>query len=313
MAEQVSQASIDRFIAVAKYDIFALMEDFVSFMQRGAIRIYSYYTGQSDSYPTTSFDELNRIKKELVKTTELFRQHANQLSGYDFWIMLELVEDCLSRLETIDNYSRWLRSAIINGKVGNSASVDYVINQGQTLEQISSDVQADADPQNQWVDIALKNNLTEEGYDVGEGGNILKVRFDSAGGLFLNAVVDNIDSADKTKGLDIDRSLTYVGEDLNTLSYQETIEQSAEILAGLKKGDNPFHPNDGLDEKGVIGTAIAAISFPVIFRQLVNTFSKDDTFTSIAITNITQQIDGVYIDFDIETKAGEVINQGVLV
>lgn len=311
--EKVSTAAIDYFKKIAKYDVKAIMERFVNFAQSGALQIYNYYNGDSTIYPTNAFDELTFLQKELIKITEIFRVNGNLFSGYDYWIMLELVEDAIGRLDTIANYSAWLRSPILDGKYGRGVEIDYILRGGQTLEQVSDELQGTSEPQDEWVDLAMRNSLNEEGYDVGNGGAILKVKFNNQNTLFLNAVVDNINTADKTFGLDINRNFILTDNDLETLTYKDTIEQAAEILTGLKKGDNPFHPNDGIDEKAVIGNSISAISFPIIFRQLVNTFSKDDTFSSIAIIDVSRNSDGVFIEFNIETTAGEVIRQGVLV
>lgn len=310
--EIVSQTSIDNFKRITKYDVKTLLGDFINFTQSGALSIFHYYSGDVDIYPTSSFNELIRIQKEMLGVTEKFRINANSFTSYDYWVLLEFVEDSISRLDTIANYSVWTRSPILNGLVGKSAEIDYVLNAGQTLEGVSSNVQGDIDSQNQWVNLALRNNLTEEGY-AEEGGVVLKLSFSGSNSLFLHSVVDNIDTTEKTFGLDIDRYLTIVDEDLKTLTYKETIEQAAEILGGLQKGDNPFHPNDGIDVKTLIGNSISAITFPIIFRQLVTTFSKDDSFASISITDVSRSSDGVYIDYEVVTKAGDVLRKGVLI
>jgi hypothetical protein len=311
--ERVSQQAIDKFKRIAKYDVKKLLIDFTNFAQSGALDLYSYYNGDSGAYPTVAYNELIRLQREMVGATEKFRINANSFILYDFWVLLEMVEDAISRLDTIANYSVWTRSPILNGLVGKSSEIDHVIKSGQTLEEISADVQGDVDPQNQWVDIAIRNSLNEEAYDT-NGGVILKVNFgNNVNSLSLNAVVDNINTAEKTYGLDIDRTLTYTDNDLKTLSYNGTIQQAADILGGLKKDDNPFHPNDGLDVKTVLGNSLAAISFPIIFRQLVQTFSKDDTFASISILDITRSKDGVWLEYEVVTKAGEVLEQGVLI
>lgn len=310
--EKVPQEAIDKFKNITKYDVKKLLEDFIFFAQSGSLDIYSYFNGDVSVYPTQAFNELVRLQKELLGVTEKFRINANSFTRYSFWVLLEMVEDAISRLETIANYSVWTRSPILNGLVGKSSELEYVVNAGQSLEGISSEIQGDIDPQNQWVDLALRNSLTEEDYDA-EGGSILKVSFSANNSLFLNSVVDNIDSINKSYGLDINRYLTFTDNDLETLTYKATIEQAAEILGGLKRGDNPFHPNDGIDVKTIMGTNVAAISFPIIFRQLVTTFSKDDSFASISITDVSRTQDGVFIDYEITTKAGSILKQGVLI
>jgi hypothetical protein len=311
--EKVSQGTVDKFKRIAKYDIQRLLLDFVNFAQGGALNLYSYYNGDIDVYPASSYNELIRLQREMVGATEKFRINANSFTSYEFWVLLEMVEDAISRLDTIANYSVWTRSPILNGLIGRSSEIEHVLIQGQTLEEVSGQMQGDVDPQNQWVEIALRNSLNEEAYDAA-GGSILKINFsNNVNSLVLNAVVDNIDSAEKTYGLDIDRTITYTDNDLKTLSYNDTIQQAAEILGGLNKGDNPFHPKDGLDVKTVLGSNLASISFPIIIRQLVQTYSKDDTFASISIIDISKEKDGIFIEYEVVTKAGETLQQGILI
>ena len=139
LIENIAQESIDQFKFITKIDIAELMERVVLFFDSGAIRIFNYYRGETTVYPTVSFYEADTIRKDLVKITEVFRANGNTFSGYDYWIMLELVEDALDRLDTVQNYSVWLRSPILNGQYGTSAEVDYVLRGGQTLEEESSD------------------------------------------------------------------------------------------------------------------------------------------------------------------------------
>jgi hypothetical protein len=310
--ELVSEETLDAFERITKYDIRKYFESFVEFAQEGALYIYDYYSGELTIYPSNSFDDLNRLKLRSSQLIEMFVLNSSSFDTYEYWTLMELVEDSKSKLDTISNYSRWLRSPIKEGLYGKGVEVDYVVTEGQTLENVSDDIQGSEDAQNEWVDLALRNQLIEEDYTP-DGGTILKIKSNNGQSLFLNSVVDNIDTVDKTFGLDIDRVITYEDNDLKVLTYRDTIHQAADILAGLKQGDNPFHPLDGRDEKGLLGVNYASISYPIISRQLITTFAKDDTFSTINISDIRREQDGVYFEYTIETKGGEVLRKGILI
>ena len=55
----------------------------------------------------------------------------------------------------------------------------------------------------------------------------------------------------------------------------------------------------------MVGTSFAGFSYPIIFRQMANSFATDDTFKSFAIKDIKRQQDGIFVEFTVETRAGE--------
>ncbi len=124
----------------------------------------------------------------------------------------------------------------------------------------------------------------------------------------MSGVVDNIDTAEKTYGKDIDRNIAFENDDLIVLSYKDTFFQSMKILMDLRKGDDPAFPERGLDVKNILGGSLAGISYPIIFRQLADNFATDDGFKSFSITDVKRQQDGVYIEFKVESRAGEVFD-----
>jgi len=310
--EIVPQDTIDAFYRLTKYDVEVFITDFVNFMDEFYADIYNYFAGLSEEGNAEAFDELDRLSKESGKVIEIFKVNAGNFNTYDSWTLLELIEDIKSELLKVSVLDRWLRSPNTNDLFGNKMELDYVSGQGETLEFIQKNVGSSSTSQNDWVDLALRNKLREEDYTP-DGGYLLKITFKGRDSVFLHSVVDNINSTEKAYGLDLDRVITFENEDLKILTPRKTIEQAADILLGLKRGDNPFHENDGVDPKVLVGNSLAGISYPTVLRQLSNTFSKDDTFAALSVIDITKEQDGVYFEFEIETTAGDLLTKGILV
>lgn len=312
--EEIPIDILDEFKSFTQYDVEQFLVDYVNFADNHYNNIYTYYSGESDVRDSLSFDELKRLIGEQMKITDIFTSNSKSLTNYGYWILLEKIEDIGLQLGTTSNLSRWLRSSKISGDLYNtSLEREYTAIQGQSLEQIEQDVSSSTNSQGDWVDTALRNELAEEDYNVTEGGYLLKISFKNRSSIFLGSVVDNIDSIEKTYGLDINRVLLFENDDLKVLSPKETILQAAEILSDLHRGDNPFHLNDGIDERIIIGSTIMGIAYPIVFRQLADTFGKDDTFASISIIDVTNDSDSVLIEFEVETRAGELLAQQVAI
>lgn len=306
--ETISDEILDFFFELTNVDIRVFFQDFVDFNDNNYTDIVNYYSGRTMQPNANSFSVLDSVTQRYEDIVNLFDINASRFQTYDGWILLERVEEIGTLLETINNLKRWLRSNATSNGFSNRPQIPYVAKQSQSLEDIHESVLSSDEPQDDWVETALNNDLAEEDY-TNSGGYLIKVDFQNNELIVLNSVVDSIDSIEASYGLDIDRRLTFEDSDLKVLSPRQTIEQAANILADLQRGDNPAFPNDGVDIRKLLGASLVGISYPTIFRQLANVFAKDDTFRSFSVTNIRQQQDATFVDFSIETRAGDVLNR----
>lgn len=307
MTELITQDVLDDFYDITKYDIQTLMEKYVNFIENQYPRISNYFTNLSDVVPQTAFTSLDELRTNCSELIDIFSVNNNILSDYKFWVLLEYIEDMTTTLATANNASRWLRSSKISYHYEQNTSVDYIASQGELLEGVEKKM--GSNDEDDWVKTSLINQLKEEDYTP-EGGYYLKVNFKNGGAINLKCVVDNIDSSTKTYGLDICRTITFVNDDLKVLGYKETIIQAAEIIGGLKQGDNPTFPLDGIDPRLVVGSTLAGALYPVVFRQLATTFSKDDTFKSFGITDVKKG-EATQVFYQVETRAGDVMTRSI--
>jgi len=308
MNEILSLDKLDDFERLTSYDVKKYFFEYVTFVDVDYANIVNYYTERSSVNPTKAFNRLKWLIKENKKVIDAIILNSSSLDNYDYWPIVEYIEESTHTLETAQNASKWLRSSITGEGYKNQIIGEYLTREGEDLETVERNVLKSNNWQNDWVNTALENALAEEDYDL-QGGHLIKTIFKNNASIFLESVIDNINTPEKTYGKDIDLRISIENDDLVVLDYKDTILQSAKILTDLKKGDDPFYPERGVNVKAFLGGSIAALSYPVLFRELAANFATDDSFKSFEISDVKGEQDGVYLEFKVETKAGEVFNQ----
>ncbi len=299
---QLSPDTLTAFTKRTKFPIKAYLRRVIAFEEFHRNNIYAYYAGESKSPNMVSFNTLSALLDESQRLENIIENKRNSFSTLQFWELIELLSDIYTRLQTINNASKWLRSAITKNNFNPSVEVDYTLQQLQTIESVAEDA-GSQDRDTDWVSIALRNDLEEEAYTT-QGGNVLKVAGLQGATIKLNSVVDNI-SGKKVYGIDLDQTLTFVDDDLKALSYDDTMKQSVKVLASLKQGMTPEFPDDGI---GVLVGNRNDFSYPILMRQVTATFTRDDTMKSLRITDIGVREDALFLSFEVKTRLGEEYN-----
>lgn len=300
---------VEKFEDLTKYNLTQYLTDFVTFTRVNQKDIYDYYAGLVQQPSQSSFNKLNTLIDESNRVNEIVLLNKDSFKTYDFWDLVEQLDTIAVKLDTVSNYSKWLRSSITKGNFNPGAAIDFILKQNQSLEGLSNDIGA-IDPNNDWVDLAVKNDISEDDY-TREGGLSFKFTFSNQRTFNVNVVVDNI-IGDSIYGKDVNRQILFEDDDLLTLSASDTIKQAAQILVGLVKGDNPEFPNDGIDKSLVMNLNSVSTLFPSVLRQLYLTASKDDTFKSIEISSIKRDQDAVFIEVTFETRLGETLKENLI-
>lgn len=297
---------IDYFYKVTKYNISDFFSKFKDFTDNYYSNYIGYYRGISKLDPIAT-TKLNELINDSSIIEELFFINKDSLSNdLDFWDLYESFNDCVVKIQTIKNTPKWTRSSYI-GSFDKDIQVDYILKQNQSLEDLSSQLGFN-DPENDWVNLAIKNDLKEVDYSA-EGGNLLKVSFSVNNNINTTSVVD-VMIGDALVGKDLLSKLTFLNDDLHYLTPKETIQQASEILLSIQTGSVPEFPRDGI-YSNLIGTNIKAFQYPSIFRQIIAIFKKDDTFKEVQILNIQYEQDNVVISLKIVSKLNDIITQNL--
>lgn len=301
MALDYRQISINRFETITKFKLSLYLIKVDYFFNNNYKLINDWYSGKTDKPDSNSFKFLKSLISDSDSISELVYKNSNRFDKTYFWDLLENLEDIKVKLTTTTNLSKFLRSIITNNSYQGSLDVEYTLNQGDTLERIQHDKLGVNSYDDAWINIALRNDLSEEDYD-GLGGQQILIPSDFTS-LFLNSVVDNL-VGDKLYGKDFNRKITFVDDDLEILDYKPTVQQSVEILISIRKGSVPEFLDLGISEELVVGSNRSTFALPVIQRQISNLFNTDDSFLNFEIQTLTVDTDAVYITFVVNTVRG---------
>lgn len=303
-----SQEILDKYNHILNIDLLDYFIKFLDFINNDSNNIINYYSGKID-LNEDSFKKLDNLIFNFSELINLIILNKNQFNLVQDWEILDKIEEIYNQLILLSNISKFLKSSIVKGNFNLGLTIDYGLKYQENLEKVSNNI-GNINFQNDWIDLAIKNDLIEEDY-IPEGGVLLKVTFNSLIQISdITSVIDNIDNKDKIKGIDIYKILTFENNDLKNLNYDETLNQTLDILFNLKKEDNPEFPDDGYD-KNIIGGNLNTLQFPTFFRQLVSLFKKDDSIDSLTLKNIKRDNDSFYMEYEIKIRSDIIINKNI--
>ena len=244
--------------------------------------------------------KMNNLNTQAQTISIQFRTNKTKLNTVDYWELYDFLEDLRTKLKTTTKISKYLRSSRTNFNYSNSFNFPFTIGQNQTLEDISNDILQDPNPEDDWTKTALKNNLLESDYSIDGGDRITLFKEFFVGG-FVQSVVDNM-IGEKIYGLDLNKKLTFINDDLEVLSYKDTVFQCANILANLKQGDIPEIKSMGVPSSILVGGDLQSFSIPSIINALNNNFATDDLFMNFTIVDIAYSEGSYKLSYTVKTK-----------
>jgi hypothetical protein len=296
--------AIDQFKSITHYDIEKFFNSYTHFVNTYYSNIVNYYKGED--IDKDSFNYLSTLKSEIQKIDSLWSIYSSTFYSIDFWEILEVYENIKIKIDTIENLGRWLRSSRTD-RFSSHTILNHVQRQGESIERITQNF-GSLDKENDWVTLAIDNDLNEEKY-TSNGGVLLKVRLMNNANFDIKNLVDFF-TKENLYGKDLQKKLTLSGGDLVTLIGFDSLMQTFETILGTEKGSIPEFPQDGL-ESNLIGSNINAFNYPSIFRNLMNMFQKDDRFSVLELIDIFKKNDGVSIAIQAKTKIGEILQQEI--
>lgn len=305
----IPERTFDEFERKVRYPIKDFLKRYVDFIFVHKRNVVDYYSGASKDPYMPSFIALEDIVKEGRLILDSINNVKGTLRNASLWELCDKIDDMYRALRTVDNASKWLRSAITKNNFNPDVEMSHTLRMLQTLEQMAENVVGSSNPQQGWVRIALRNDLREEDYTA-DGGVDLVFSRENGVTVQLQSVIDNI-QGENIYGADILRKITFEDDDLKVLDYKDTLVQAVEILSTLKQGDNPSFPDHGVQSALTVGGNRGGISFPILIRQYYETFQRDDTLKSFAIRELDIDQDALFIEFEVTSRIDEVFTHKV--
>lgn len=304
--------TVDQFLEFEKktnFPIIVLLSETKTFLRLNYPKIVDFYKGDSKSIDKENFEKLSDLISRTEKCIEIFNNNKKVFDGSQYWEILVSLEDLKLRFYTITNLSKFLRSSIIKTSTKSGYLVSVTLQDGQTLEDVSDRVLNDEDYDNNWVDIAMNNDLKEQDWDISGGKEIL-VRKRVFQSDLVTTFVDNT-IGNKIYGRDFNSKIEFFEDDLLTLNEEETLNQSVETLSRLTKNDIPEERSIGMNSDIYKGTNYSQLNFPTIAKDLKKTFRSDDLFEDITILDISHEDGDIFIKFEVGTKIGDVLIKNI--
>lgn len=289
-------------------DIKFFLEDFALFCNQYYASIVDYYQGNVDS---TVVGEAFNMLDDLIKRTRtlepLFTLKASSFTNLDVWELLDVFTECQTKLWTIDNSSKWLRSAII-GRYGNNIALNRMLKTRENFESVASSLGSN-DPQNEWVNIARNNSVEEESYTANEGGGMFKINLKQSGTFEISNIVDTLDTKN-ILGKDIDKEFGIEDNDIKTVEYDKAILQSLDTITKALKGCIPEFPNYGIPNDA-IGSSANALNYPSLFRHVMNMFQRDARWSEVTLLDLYRKEDNVFMKIQAKTVTNNFLTTNI--
>lgn len=302
--------TISNFNNITKYNISNYFDRCDLFFKIGYKEISNFFNGKTNIIKSEYLNELFSLLKESKKLDELFKLNKNKFKTIDFWDLITFSEDLKSKLEVCNNLDKFLRSSRTKNNFNKGFSYEHQLSNQQTLENVSKDLLDDQNPDNDWINIALKNDLKEIEWDIDGGKNIIisKEKFIQN---FVTSVIDNM-IGEKIYGLDLQKKIEINNNDLKILGYKETVFQTVDILSKLKRGDIPEFSFLGVPSNIYVGSNLSGLSYSGIIRDLKKVFSTDNLFLNFKVKSLKYEEGSFFINFSVETKYNLLIEQSTL-
>ena len=232
------------------------------------------------------FARLDSLIDSARQIEPLFTLKSNVLNGLEMWELLDVFTDCETKLWTIGNSSKWLRSAII-GRYGSNTVVKRYLRTGETFEKVSQEL-GSSNPQNDWFDM-VRNNFIEEEQYAPDQGVMFKINIRTSGNHNIDNIVDNL-QGDNILGKDIDKNLKFENGDLAVVEFDNAIAQALDTMLNCVRGAIPEFPTYGLPTD-CYGVSRSALQYPSIFKSIVNMVQRDGRWSSVELLDLSMKDD----------------------
>ena len=278
----------EKFLSVTGYNIKDFFQSYVDFCSEYYPYIVDYYQGGGIN--ADSFYELDKLIAQINIIEPLFQLHENKLDDISMWELLESFSEIVTKLTTIKNSDRWLRSASV-GRT-NTLQLEKQLRTGETFETVSEQLELE-NPEDDWVDIVVPQYIIEEDYITGQGSNTFSVNLKNVGINYVDNVVDTLVD-ENILGKDLSTEFVFENEDLKIIKFQKSMEQALRIILEAVKGCIPEFTDYGLPSD-FIGQTTNAIQYPIIFKSLMNMFQRDNRWASAELIDLKKVEDSIFM------------------
>lgn len=274
-------------------DLLSFFQETKDFFDLSFPNIYGFYSGLSRVFPEKDIEKLDSLLLDTMNIIQTMKVSSDSLDSTEYFEAFEMIDDIKTKLQTTTKIKKWLRSSINKSTYNNDFSVELTLKSNQTIEEAVVTLKG-ATSEEEINQIILQNDLQERDYDMSGGVKLNVPNKSSVTGVKITGVVDEL-NGEKIYGRDINRTITFVNDDIEVLDYVNTLNQTVDILSSLNKGAIPEFPEIGVDL--LVGKNLGILSKSMIARQIKETYLSDDLFKDAPLDEMIYDQGDVFIKY----------------
>lgn len=283
----------NEFQNITKFDLLQYFTKYRDFLQNDYSDIYSYYSGNIEQIEANKLETLEDLLTQSDDLIRTFQTFSGKLGNVGYWELQQYCQDLKDTLERINKLPKYCRTSKTKRGYKPYIQVKEDIGGMKTIQDLSEQL-GDVSEQ----ELILNNDLEEGDYEIDKLSQI-SAFVDNSTNLVVNTILEQ-PIGKSIYGRDINRKITFSNNDLVLVEYENNVEQKAEILLELNKGDVPEIPTFG---KNIIsGKSYASYNYAELVSDLRDNFLQDDLFLSIDVVDIYTDNGDIYVTCDIKTK-----------
>jgi HPt (histidine-containing phosphotransfer) domain-containing protein len=283
----------NEFENITKFELLQYFTDYSDFLQNDYSEVYAYYSGNSESIDNAKLTTLSTLLNKSNNLMRIFQEFAGKLGNVGYWELQQYCQDLKDTLERISKLPKYCRTAKTCRGYKPYVQVNEDIGGMKTIADLAD--QLGNITENELI---LNNDLEEGNYEIDKLSSITALVENQT-----NVVVSTIMEQPIGKriyGKDIQRKIDFSDNDLTIVKYENNVEQKAEILLEINKGDVPEIPNFG--KTVVSGQTYSGYNYGELMSDLQDNFLQDDLFDNVTISDIDYDNGDLYATVKIQTK-----------
>lgn len=283
----------NEFENITKFELLQYFTDYSDFLQNDYSEVYAYYSGNSESIDNAKLTTLSTLLNKSNNLMRIFQEFAGKLGNVGYWELQQYCQDLKDTLERISKLPKYCRTAKTCRGYKPYVQVNEDIGGMKTIADLAD--QLGNITENELI---LNNDLEEGDYEIDKLSSITALVENQT-----NVVVSTIMEQPIGKriyGKDIQRKIDFSDNDLTIVKYENNVEQKAEILLEINKGDVPEIPNFG--KTVVSGQTYNGYNYGELMSDLQDNFLQDDLFDNVTISDIDYDNGDLYATVKIQTK-----------
>lgn len=285
-----------KFQEITKFDLYSYFTDYADFMSNQFQDVRAYYSGDSETIDAKYVENLNSLLERSNTLMKLFTTFGPKLGNVGYWELQNYCQDLADTLKKITLLPKYLRTSKTVRGYKPYVQIGYNVGGMSDFRDIAQRLNSEDITEETLI---LHNDFEEEDYEIDDTKPATVFYTNNARDLNVKTILEE-PVGDKVYGKDILSKISFDGDDLAVVEYQDNVEQKIVTLLELIRGDVPELPTFG--RKKITGENFNNYSYPELITDIRDIFLQDDLFESVDVVSINIEQGDIFVTLDIRTK-----------